>query len=251
MTITIFEGFGHVLYEVALALLPIIIFFLFFQFFVLKLPFSKLKDILIGMFLTFWGLAFFLQGVHVGFLPIGTAMGEALGQIPYKWVLIPIGFVLGFVAVFAEPAVSVLIQQVEKASGGYIPQKVLLYTLSIGVAVSVSLAMVRLVLGIPIWYFIIPGYIIALSLTFFSSKSFTAIAFDSGGVATGPMTATFIVALFIGMASVLEGRDPLLDGFGMVAMVALAPIISVLTLGLVYGRKERANDREYQREHDE
>lgn len=237
----VFAGFGDIMLEVALALLPLLILFLIFQFFILKLPMNKIKNILIGMFLTFWGLAFFLQGVHVGFLPTGMAMGEILGQITYKWILIPIGFVLGFVAVFAEPAVSVLIKQVEKVSGGYIPQKILLYTVSIGVASSVALAMGRLLYGIPIWYLIIPGYIIAIVLTKFSSKVFISIAFDSGGVATGPMTATFIVAMFIGLASAIEGRDPLLDGFGMVSLVALAPILSVLTLGLIYGRKEKEN----------
>lgn len=237
----VFAGFGDIMLEVALALLPLLILFLIFQFFILKLPMNKIKNILIGMFLTFWGLVFFLQGVHVGFLPTGMAMGEILGQITYKWILIPIGFVLGFVAVFAEPAVSVLIKQVEKVSGGYIPQKILLYTVSIGVASSVALAMGRLLYGIPIWYLIIPGYIIAIVLTKFSSKVFISIAFDSGGVATGPMTATFIVAMFIGLASAIEGRDPLLDGFGMVSLVALAPILSVLTLGLIYGRKEKEN----------
>ncbi|MBP2242186.1 hypothetical protein J2Z40_002759 [Cytobacillus eiseniae] len=246
MKIHIFDGFSHVLYEVAMALIPLMIFFLFFQFFILKLPLKKLKDIAIGMFLTFWGLVFFLQGVHIGFLPAGEAMGKILGEMDFLWVLVPIGFVLGFVATFAEPAVSVLIHQVEKVSGGYIPQKVMLYTLSIGVATSVALAMVRIIFGIPILYFIIPGYIIALILIRFSSRTFTAIAFDSGGVATGPMTATFLVALFVGISSTIEGRDPLMDGFGMVALVALSPILSVLILGLLYGRKEKENERNFE-----
>ncbi|MFE8696192.1 DUF1538 domain-containing protein [Cytobacillus sp. FJAT-53684] len=246
MNIVIFEGFSHILYEVAMALIPLIIFFLFFQFFVLKLPLKKLKDILVGMFLTFWGLAFFLQGVHIGFLPAGGAMGKILGEMDFLWILIPIGFVLGFVATFAEPAVSVLIHQVEKVSGGYIPQKVMLYTLSIGVAVSVALAMIRIIFGIPILYFIVPGYLLALLITKFSSRTFTAIAFDSGGVATGPMTATFLVAMFVGISSSIDGRDPLQDGFGMVALVALSPILSVLILGLLYGRKEKENERKLQ-----
>ncbi|ARK28573.1 hypothetical protein BkAM31D_01090 [Halalkalibacter krulwichiae] len=162
------------------------------------------------------------------------------------WVLIPIGFVLGFVATFAEPAVRILNHEVEKVSGGYIPQKVMLYTLSIGVALSIALSMLRMIVGIPLWYFIIPGYLLALVLMRFSTKSFTAIAFDSGGVATGPMTVTFIVAMTVGIASVLEGRDPLLDGFGMIALVALSPILSVLTLGLLYGRKEKENERTFE-----
>lgn len=248
MSINIFEGFGHVLSEVAFALIPLLIFFLFFQFFILKLPMKKIIDIFKGMFLTFWGLAFFLQGVHIGFLPAGEMMGTILGQMDHLWLLIPIGFVLGFVATFAEPAVRILNHEVEKVSGGYIPQKVMLYTLSIGVAISIALSMIRMIIGIPLMYFIIPGYILALILIKFSTRTFIAIAFDSGGVATGPMTVTFIVAMAIGIANVMDGRDPLLDGFGMIALVALSPILCVLTLGLLYGRKEKENERTFDSE---
>ncbi|ERN51755.1 DUF1538 domain-containing protein [Alkalihalophilus marmarensis] len=248
MTLNIFDGFGHVLYEVAFALIPLLIFFLFFQFFILKLPKKKLLDILKGMILTFWGLAFFLQGVHIGFLPAGEMMGTLMGQLDHLWMLIPIGFLLGFVATFAEPAVRILNHEVEKVSGGYIPKKVMLYTLSIGVAISIALSMLRIIAGIPLWYFIIPGYLIALILIKFSTPTFTAIAFDSGGVATGPMTVTFIVAMSVGIATVLEGRDPLLDGFGMITLVALSPILSVLTLGLLYGRKEKENEQKIKSE---
>ncbi|SET53910.1 Protein of unknown function [Oceanobacillus limi] len=242
MNLHIFEGFSDVLIEVLLALAPLAALFLIFQFFLLKVKLRKLLDIGIGFLFTFLGLSLFLQGVHVGFMPIGELMGEKLGSLDYTWILIPIGFVLGFVAIYAEPAVSVLIRQVEKVSGGYIPQKVLLYTLSIGVGLSISLSMVRIIFGFSLWFFIVPGYIIALVMVKYSSKTFTSIAFDSGGVATGPMTATFILAMFVGIASVTEGRDPLLDGFGMVALVALAPILSVLTLGILYGRKEKGQD---------
>ncbi|WP_404452085.1 DUF1538 domain-containing protein [Virgibacillus necropolis] len=246
MNIHLFEGFNQVMTDVAMALLPLLILFLVFQFIFLKLPIRKLKDIGVGFLLTFLGLSFFLQGVHIGFLPIGELMGKSLGALPYRWVLIPIGFILGFVAIYAEPAVSVLIHQVEKVSGGYIQPKVLLYTLSIGVGISIALSMVRIIFGISLWYFIVPGYIIALIMVKFSSKTFTSIAFDSGGVATGPMTATFILAMFVGIATQIEGRDPLLDGFGMVALVALAPIISVLTLGIIFSRKEKSQNVEDQ-----
>lgn len=239
MNLYIFKGFQQMMEEVAIALLPLVGLFLFFQFFFLKLSHRKLMDIAVGFILTFLGLSFFLQGVHIGFLPVGEMIGIDLGSIEFVWLLIPIGFILGFFAAYAEPAVQVLIQQVEKASGGYIPQKVLLYTVSIGVGISVALSMVRILLGFSIWYFILPGYIIALIMVKYSSKTFASIAFDSGGVATGPMTATFILAMFVGLASVTEGRDPLLDGFGMVALVALAPILSVLTLGILYSRKEK------------
>ncbi|OZU89301.1 hypothetical protein CIL03_06170 [Virgibacillus indicus] len=242
MNIHIFEGFTEIMLEVATALFPLFVLFLIFQLIFLKLPMRKLLDIAIGFILTFLGLALFLQGVHIGFLPVGELIGEKIGTMSNLWLLIPIGFILGFFAVYAEPAVSVLIHQVEKVSGGYIPQKILLYTLSIGVGLSIALSMVRIVYGFSIWYFILPGYIIALIMVKYSSKTFTSIAFDSGGVATGPMTATFLLALFVGMASVTEGRDPLLDGFGMVALVALAPILSVLTLGILYSRKEKGQN---------
>ncbi|RKQ33554.1 DUF1538 domain-containing protein [Oceanobacillus halophilus] len=241
MNLHIFEGFGGTMMEVVSALIPLLVLFIICQFFLLKLPLNKVKNILVGFLLAFLGLSFFLQGVHIGFMPIGELMGEILGQRSL-WLLIIIGFILGFFAIFAEPAVSVLLHQVDEASGGYIPQKVLLYTLSIGVGLAIALSMVRIILGISLWYFILPGYIIALVMVKYTSKTFTAIAFDSGGVATGPMTATFILAMFVGIASVTEGRDPLLDGFGMVALVALAPILSVLTLGVLYSRKEKAQD---------
>ncbi|OEF98189.1 DUF1538 domain-containing protein [Desulfuribacillus alkaliarsenatis] len=248
MKIKIFEGFGHVLVEVSMALIPLLVLFLFFQFVFLKLPMKKVRDIFVGMALTFVGLAFFLQGVHVGFLPAGEMMGTIMGEMRYKWLLIPIGFVFGFVATYAEPAVRILNHEVEKVSGGYIPQKVLLYTLSIGVAVSVALSMVRILLGISLWYFVIPGYLLALLMIYFNDRTFTAVAFDSGGVATGPMTVTFIMAMAVGVATVTEGRDPLMDGFGMITLVALAPILAVLTLGALYGRKEKENERDIEYE---
>lgn len=203
----------------------------------------RLVDIFKGMILTFIGLALFLQGVHIGFLPTGEYMGAIMGAFRHNWVLIPIGFVLGFVATFAEPAVRILNIEVEKVSSGYIPRKVMLYTLSIGVALSIALSMARMLLGIPLWYIIIPGYLLALLMIRYSTKTFTAVAFDSGGVATGPMTVTFIMAMSVGAATVMEGRDPLLDGFGMITLVALAPILSVLTLGLLYRRSERQGDK--------
>lgn len=238
-----FHGFGHTLIEVANALAPLFIVFLFFQFFQLKLPWKKVVNILKGFIFTFFGLAFFLQGVHIGFLPAGEMMGAILGELPYRWILIPIGFILGFVATFAEPAVRILNQEVDKVSSGSIPEKVMLYTLSLGVAVSIALSMIRVLLGIPLWYFIILGYLLAFLLTRFTKSSFTSIAFDSGGVATGPMTVTFILSMVVGVATVMEDRNPLLEGFGMISLVALAPILSVLVLGILYGRKEKENEQ--------
>jgi len=237
MNIVIFEGFGGELLEVAFALVPLLIIFVIFQFTMLKLPKERILRILYGFILTFLGLAFFLQGVHVGFMPVGELMGEYLGEMPNTWLLIPIGFVLGFVATFAEPAVRIMNEEVDKVTGGSISESIMLYTVSIGVGVSIALSMARILYGLSLWWFVIPGYAVALILILISRKTFVAIAFDSGGVATGPMTVTFILSLAVGVASVTEGRDPLIDGFGLIALVALAPIISVLVLGQIYSRK--------------
>ncbi len=239
--VQVFAGFSHIILEVAAALFPLVVLFGIFQVFYLRLPLYKLKQIGVGVVLAFIGLALFLQGVYIGFLPVGKAIGTALANLPYNWVLIPIGFVLGFVATFAEPAVRVLNYEVEKTSGGYIPQVLMLYTLSLGVAFSIALAMSRIIFGFSLWLPIVAGYSAALILTRFVSKTFVAIAFDSGGVATGPMTVTFISAIALGAASAIKGRNPLVDGFGMIALVALSPILTVLVLGLLFGRREKKN----------
>lgn len=244
MKLHVFDGFLDILTEVGMALVPLFIFFALFQVFMLKLPKQRVFQILLGFILTFFGLAFFLQGVHVGFFPIGQMMGESLGEMPYPWIIIPIGFVLGFVATFAEPAVSIMNDEVDRVTGGYISAKLMLYTVSTGVGISVALSMVRILFGIPLWYFLIPGYLLAFILVFFSQPIFTAIAFDSGGVSTGPMTVTFISAMAVGVASVTEGRDPLVDGFGLIALVALTPILAVLILGLIFTRKGGAENDE-------
>lgn len=237
MEIHVFQGFGGVLQEVALALVPLLAFFAIFQIFMLKLPLQRLGQVGIGFLLAFLGLSFFLQGVHVGFMPVGEMMGQSLGEGNTKWFLIPIGFILGFAATFAEPAVSIMNDEVDEVTGGYISAQLMLYTLSIGVGLSIALSMVRILSGISLWYFLIPGYLIVIILIFMSRDIFIAIAFDSGGVATGPMTVTFISSLAVGVASVTEGRDPLTDGFGLIALVALTPIIAVLVLGLIFNRK--------------
>ncbi len=238
MIVKMFTGFPHILAEVALALAPLLIFFIFFQIFFLKLPRKKFFNILKGAVPAFLGLALFLQGVHVAFFPAGEIIGITLASLHNNWILIPVGFLMGFTATFAEPAVRILNLEVEKVTSGSIPQKVMLYTLSIGVAISVALAMLRLITGWSLWYFLIPGYTLALVLCRFSSATFTSIAFDAGGVATGPMTVTFILAIAVGAASVIEGRNPLMDGFGMISLVALAPILTVLLLGIFFKRQK-------------
>ncbi|MGM0688415.1 MAG: DUF1538 domain-containing protein [Bacillota bacterium] len=227
------QGFDHVLIEVLTALSPVLVLFLIFLL-IFKLPKEMLLSLFKGVLFAFAGLALFLQGVKVGFLPVGNEMGAILGGLPHRWILIPLGFILGFVATLAEPAVRILCEQVEKSSSGSIRSNTILYTLCLAVGIFIALGMVRIVYGIPFYYIIIPGYLLAIILMFLSKPSFTAVAFDSGGVATGPMTVTFIMAMAVGAADNIEGRDAVIDGFGLIAMVALAPIIMVMLLGFLY-----------------
>lgn len=236
---SIFDGFLDVMIDVTYALVPLLIFFFIFQLLFLRLKWRKVRDILVGFLLSFIGLSLFLQGVNVGFMPVGEMMGEVIGGLSYRFIFIPIGFILGFFAAYAEPALQVLIKQVERITAGAIPSKVLLVTISMGVGLSIMLSIVRIFVGFSIWYLVLPGYLISFYLARKSSKLFTAIAFDSGGIVTGPMISTFMLSLFVGLASVTEGRDPLVDGFGMIALVALAPILSVLFLGQLYSGKRK------------
>lgn len=241
--LVIFQGFGGILLEVALAVLPLLLIFLILQVY-LKLPRTHMLNILKGFVLTFAGLTLFLQGVKIGFLPAGLKIGAILGGLPHRWVLMPIGFALGFVATLAEPAVRILSFQVEKASSGYIRDKLILYTLSLGVAIFTSLGMAKVLYGIPIYYLVVPGYLLALLMLKFSNPTFIAIAFDSGGVATGPMTVTLIMAVAVGAAVTIEGRDPVMDGFGLIALVALAPILLVMALGFFYREPEKEGNQD-------
>lgn len=219
--------------EVGIALLPIVAFFFIFQIFGTKLKRQRIIKILIGVLYTYVGLVLFLLGVNVGFLQVGSYLGEALGSLWYNWIIVPIGMVIGFFVVAAEPAVHVLTKQVFEITSGAIPKKALRYSLMMGVAVSVGLAMLRILLRIEIMYFLIPGYLIALMLTFFVPDMFTAIAFDSGGVASGAMTASFLMPLALGVCGAVGGNVAT-EGFGVVAMVAMTPLITIQILGLVY-----------------
>ena len=224
--------------EIAIALLPIIAFFLVFQLVSLRLDKRSLLKIFIGLFYTFTGLVLFLTGANVGFMPAGSYLGQTLASLPYPGLIIPIGMVIGYFIVMAEPAVYVLMKQVEEITDGAITGQSLKLSLSIGVSASVGLAMVRVLTGISIYSFIIPGYAFALILSLFVPKIFTAIAFDSGGVASGPMTATFLLPLAIGASSACGGNI-ITDAFGVVTMVAMTPLITIQILGLVYRYKER------------
>ncbi|MBR2054851.1 MAG: DUF1538 domain-containing protein [Clostridia bacterium] len=227
----------HFLGEVAIALLPIVVLFVVFQLFALHLPGSELRRMGVGVMYTFLGLVIFLNGVNVGFLPMGQYLGHHLAA-EKAWLLVPLGALIGYLVVRAEPAVHVLNSQVEEVSSGAISKSAMMMALSIGVAASVSIAMLRVLTGISIWWFIAPGYLIALALTFFCPPVFTAIAFDSGGVASGPLTAAFMLPLALGACGAVGG-NVLEDAFGVVTMVAMTPLIAIQILGVVYRVKTR------------
>lgn len=230
-------GFPTYIEEIAISLLPIVLFFVLFQIFVLKLTRRKLIKILIGLIYTYVGLVLFLTGVNVGFMPAGNYLGQVIGGLEHPEIIVPIAMIMGFFIVKAEPAVYVLNKQVAEITDGAISEKALGTSLSIGVAISLGLAMIRVLTGISIMWFLVPGYAIALGISFFVPKIYTAIAFDSGGVASGPMTAAFLLPFAQG-ACVALGGNIVTDAFGVVAMVAMTPLITIQMLGLVSRIKE-------------
>ena len=217
--------------EIALSLLPIVLFFAVFQALILKLSGRNLTRILIGLVYTYIGLVLFLTGVNVGFMPAGNYLGQVLAGLSHPWVIVPIAMVMGYFIVKAEPAVYVLNKQVEEITDGAIPARAMGTALSAGVAISLGIAMIRVLTGISILWILIPGYTIALVISFFVPKIYTAIAFDSGGVASGPMTAAFLLPLAQG-ACVALGGNIVTDAFGVVAMVAMTPLITIQVMGL-------------------
>jgi hypothetical protein len=222
----------HYMKEMAIALGPIVLFFFLFRL-LFRGGANNVGKILVGVIYTYAGLVLFLTGVNVGFMPVGQILGSAIASSAAKWIIIPLGMLIGYFIVSAEPAVHVLTKQVEEVTSGAIPRRMLSLTLSVGVAISVGIAMLRALTGIPILAVLIPGYLIALVLTFIVPDNFTAIAFDSGGVASGPMTATFLLPFAIGACNT-SGNNPVTDAFGVVAMVAMTPLIAIQILGLVY-----------------
>ena len=224
--------------EMALSILPIIVFFGLFQIIARDINKRSLIKICIGLTYTYIGLVLFLTGVNVGFMPAGNYLGQTIAGLSYSWIIIPIGMIIGYFIVLAEPAVFVLTKQVDEMTSGAISAKAMGLSLSIGVATSVGLAMIRVLTGISILWFLVPGYLIALVLTFFVPKIFTAIAFDSGGVASGPMTATFLLPFAMGACEALGGNI-ISDAFGIVAMVAMTPLITIQIMGLIFTIKEK------------
>ena len=238
-----FEELPIYLIEVSVAVVPLFLMFVIFQFTTKRFKRGQIGQIVVGYLYTFVGLVLFLVGVNVGFIPVGYLIGSEIGASSSAWLLLPLGVLIGYYVVKAEPAVHVLNKQVEEITKGTIPQKAMQLCLSIGVAISLGLSMIRILSGISIFWFLIPGYAIALILTFHVPKIFTGIAFDSGGVASGPMTSTFILPLAIGACEGVGG-NVLLDAFGVVAMVAMTPLIVIQIMGLVFKLKTQQNEVE-------
>ena len=236
---------GETVWDVAKSLLLVSIFFAVLQHFVLHLPTQKIIQILFGLVFTFVGLVVFLVAVAAGYMPIGYSIGGSIAsKLPSA---LPVfAFIMGMVVVLAEPAVHVLNQQVEEVTDGAVTKRQMTIALSIGVGVSIALSFIRLLFGFSLLYYLIPGYLISLGLSFFVPKLYTAIAFDSGGVASGPLTSSFILPMTIGACVALRGADAVLDfAFGVVALVAMTPLITIQTLGFrsvvsVYVREKAA-----------
>ena len=241
---TFLRTFGSVAKEVTIALSLIVVFFFIINFLFLKIPFRRIKPILIGIFFTFIGLVIFLTAVNVGFMPIGYKMGKELAKSSSK-LLIGMGFILGMVVVLAEPAVHVLKKQVEEVTSGGVSKRSMLIALSVGVGVSVCLAMIRIIYDFSILYYLIPGYFISLALSLVVPRMYTAIAFDSGGVASGPLTSTFILPFAIGacMTVAPDGSQVLTNAFGIIALVAMTPLITIQCLGFNSILKKRAREK--------
>ncbi len=234
--------------EVSLALGLLVVFFFVLNFTYLKLPSKRMKRIFVGLAYTFVGLVLFLTGVSVGFMPVGFNIGSQLANSSSVWV-VAIGFILGLVVVLAEPAIHVLNKQVEEITNRAVSKRSMLIALSVGVGLSIGLSMIRIIYKFSILYYVIPGYIISLGLSFFVPKIYTAIAFDSGGVASGPLTSSFILPLAIGVCTTLSSdvNSVLTDAFGVVAMVAMTPLITIQLLGFRAVVAKKVRDKIAQR----
>lgn len=220
--------------EVVFAVLPVTIFVIILQV-LLRLPLQVMVQFLIGAAMVTIGLALFLLGVQLGLLQVGEAAGAALPKIGKVWVVVFFGFLLGFAVTVAEPDALVLATQVDLVSEGAIPRSILMITVALGVAIFVGLAMLRVLLGIPLKYILMASYGLVFLLVAFTPAEFASLSIDSGAVTTGPLLVAFIMALGVGVASVLGGRSASADGFGFVALSAIGPTLALLLLGVIYG----------------
>lgn len=238
-------NFADEIQEVIISIIPIIIIFMIFHKFYFDLKKHHIKKIRIGFVYTFLGLLIFLTGVNTGFMDVGNIIGGDLVKRDSSFFVIIVGFILGVVTIIAEPAVYVLTYQIENVTSGYVKRKAVLIALAIGVGIAIGLSVFRIITPeINLYHIIIPGYMISLILSFFVPKLFVGIAFDAGGVATGPITATFIMAFIQGVAGSFQGADLIRDGLGMIATVAMTPIITIQILGLIFKIKSGKRGKE-------
>lgn len=221
--------------EIIFAVLPVAIVVIILQFTLISLPFETFLQFLIGVIMVSVGLILFLLGVHLGLLPIGEMIGSALPNTGKAWLVVLFGFLMGLVVTLAEPDVRVLAMQIDFVSQGEISRNLLILVVALGVAVFVGIAMLRIILNIPITYILIVGYGLIFLLSLFTPAHFVPISFDAGGVTTGPMTVPFILALGVGVARVLGGKSTSTDGFGLVALASIGPVLAVMILGVIFG----------------
>lgn len=233
MGLSFFSAIPGYMFEVAKGLLPIVLFFIVYQWIMSPIGKRELKHIIAGAVISYVGIVFFLTGVNLGFMPVGSYLGDFIGNSKFYWLIVPTGMLLGYFIVAAEPAVKVLETQVETATSGTIPPKALSRSLAIGVSLAAGIAMLRAVTGIPIMWFIATCYAVAIIISFFVPGVFTSIAFDAGGVASGAMAAGFLLPLAVG-ACQARGGNIMEDAFGVIALVAAAPAITIQILGLTY-----------------
>ncbi len=235
-----FRQLPHSLEETALALLPLVAIFLTIHFAKLKLGFHEFRKILFGLGYSFLGLMLFMTGVNAGFMDVGAMMGYNIASMNRPEIVIIVGFVFGLVTILAEPAVHVLTHQIEEVTSGSVKRAFVFSALCLGVGLAVMLSMMRILIPeLMLWHILLPGYLLSIVLAFIGPKLFVGIAFDAGGVATGPMTATFILAFAQGAANATESANVLVDGFGIIALVALMPIIMLQVMGLIYQYKSK------------
>ena len=231
-------GVPEYMKEMLISILPIAAFFFVFNLVSLRLSRDQLGRISVGILYTWIGLTIFMTGVQYGFMPAGAYLGQTLGELQHRWIVVPFGMLIGYLAVRAEPAVYVLMRQVEELTDGEISGKSLQMSLCVGVGISVGMAMVRVLLGVNVLWFLIPGYLLALGMSLICPGLFTAIAFDSGGVASGPMTAAFLLPMAMGLCTAVGGNLAT-DAFGVVALVAMTPLLTIQGLGILYRFRRR------------
>lgn len=233
----------HMIGEAFIAVVPLVIAYLLYQWIIAKAPRRKNRRIIIGLFYTYLGLLLFLTGVNIGFMNVGLYIGQGIANYHSFPLFIGVSFVLGLVVILAEPAVHVLADQVQDVTAGAIRKTYILLSLSIGVGTAVALSALRIWFpGLQLWHILLPGFGLALLMSFKSKQSIVGMAFDSGGVASGPMAATFILAYAQGAAAAIPTADVLADGFGIIALIAMTPIIALQVMGLVYERKTKKGD---------